>query len=309
MTGDLGGAAPEDSDRPARPPWSEFRRALDAAGFRPSRRLGQNFLLDDNAARAIARDARLPPGERVVEVGPGCGFLSVHLAAAGADLVCVEVDDRLAPIAAEFLTPFPRTRIRIGDALAGKHALGPELTESIPTGGEPWHLVSNLPYAISGPLLALVADHEPPPASVTVLVQREVAERLAAAPGTAAWGPLSVAVQATFSVSLLRVLPGNLFWPRPKVESQVARMVLRPDRRPTAERRRLVALARRLLQQRRKGLRRVLADLLAGGAAADEALDRAALDPTMRAGSLGLEDLARLAAGPAGDAVARGSGR
>ena len=287
-------------DGDTRPPWKEFRRALDAAGFRPSRRLGQNFLLDDNAARAIAAEAVVEAGVRVVEVGPGCGFLSVHLAALGADLVAVEIDQRLAPIATDFLREFPGARVVLGDALAGKHALGPELLAAIPEEGRPWHLVSNLPYSISGPLLALVAALENPPLSVTVLVQREVADRLAARPGTPAWGPLSVAVQVTFKVQPTRILAGNLFWPRPRVESQVVRMDLDPRCQAPHERSRIVALARRMLQQRRKGLRRVVRDLLDDGEAADQLLAASGLDPSRRAESLSLEELASLAQGPLG---------
>ena len=290
-----------------RPPWSEFRAALDAAGFRPSRRLGQNFLLDDNAARAIARDARLSPGDFVLEVGPGCGFLSVHLARAGVDLVCVEIDPRLAPVAAAFLAPYPRARVILGDALEGKHGLGPLLRAALPASG-PWHVVSNLPYSISGPLLACLALRVPEAASMTVLVQREVAARLAATPGTADWGPLSVALQSAYSVRAERILPGNLFWPRPKVESQVVRLDLLEDRAGAAERARVVALARRLLNHRRQSLGRVLRELLGDARLAQGILAEGGWSPDLRAEALDLAALARLAAGPAGEALGSDAG-
>jgi len=299
-------SAASDPAEERRPPWAEFRAALDAAGFRPSRRLGQNFLLDDNAARAIARDARVGPGDFVLEVGPGCGFLSVHLARAGVELVGVEVDPRLAAIASAFLAPYPRARVILGDALAGKHELGPELRVALPASGA-WHVVSNLPYSITGPLLASLAARVPEADSLTVLVQREVAARLAATPGSAEWGPLSVALQSAYAVRAERVLPANLFWPRPKVESQVVRLELRADRAGAAERGRVVTLAGRLLRHRRQSLGRVLRELLGDPELARAVLIEGGWPPELRAESLGLADLARLAAGPAGGALRGGS--
>lgn len=288
------GASEPHASRPPRPPWAHFREALDSVGFHPSRRLGQNFLLDENAARAIARDAAVGQGDLVLEVGPGCGFLSVHLAHAGVRLLAVEVDERLAPIAARFLEPYPAGEVLLGDVLAGKRQLNPMVEERLPESG-PWHLVSNLPYAIAAPLLALVARRSNPPASFTVLVQREVGERLVAAPGTRAWGPLSVAIQTALAPRILRQLGPSLFWPRPKVDSALVRAeVLRPLA-PHSERERCTSLAARLLRHRRQGLVRVLGDLLGNR---DEALVHLAdlsLDPRGRAECLDLEQLRRLA--------------
>lgn len=299
MNGTEGGAAP----RPPRPPWTEFRAALDAAGFRPSRRLGQNFLLDENAARAIARDARVPPGELVVEVGPGCGFLSVHLAHAGARLVAVEVDPRLAPIAESFLAPYPDAEVLCADVLAGKRRWNPEVLARVPRDA-PWHLVSNLPYSVGGTVLAGAALLEHPPASFTVLVQREVAERLAAAPGARDWGPLSVAVQCAYTVAGLRTLGPQLFWPRPEVTSRLVRGELRRPLPPAPERSRLCTVAARLLAHRRQGLARVVGRLVGDPGAARRILGEAGLAPERRAESLGLDELGRLArdlSGPLAD--------
>ncbi|HPF14844.1 MAG TPA: rRNA adenine N-6-methyltransferase family protein, partial [Planctomycetota bacterium] len=146
------------SEAPSRPPWKQFKEALQAQGFRPSRRFGQNFLLDENTARAIVADAGVVAGDRVLEIGTGCGFLTVHLAHAGVALLTVEIDPRLADVAESFLEPYANVRLVRGDALAGKHRLHPEV-EAWSEGG-PWHLVANLPYAISGPLLALVGGLE-----------------------------------------------------------------------------------------------------------------------------------------------------
>ena len=139
-----------------RPPWSEFRAALEAVGFRPSKARGQNFLLDTNCARSIALDSGVGAGDFVLEVGPGCGFLSVHLAELGAELLAVEIDPRLAAIARRFLEPYPGVRLLEGDVLDGKHRLSPAVLEALPA-IEPWHVVANLPYAITGPLLVTLS--------------------------------------------------------------------------------------------------------------------------------------------------------
>lgn len=282
------------SERAPRPPWPEFRAALDSVGYRPSRRLGQCFLLDENAARAIARDAAVGEGDVVLEVGPGCGFLSVHLAHAGARLHAVEIDPRLAAIAERFLAPYPGARVAVGDALAGKHRLGPAFLEGLPPPGVPWRLVANLPYSISAPLLALVAALEPPPAAAVVLVQEEVAQRLAARPATPDWGPLSVAVQACFAVELGRRLGPDLFWPRPRVESRLVHLDPRPDRSDALGRERVVALARRLLLHRRKTLGRVLGDLLGDRGGAETILTAGGWSAAQRAEELGIDEWTRL---------------
>jgi 16S rRNA (adenine1518-N6/adenine1519-N6)-dimethyltransferase len=288
--------------RPPRPPWSEFRAALEAAGFHPSKRLGQNFLLDENMARTIADEAGVGPGERVLEIGPGCGFLSVHLAHAGAELCAIEVDPRLAPIARQFLAPYPRATVVLADALAGKNELGPEVVAWLDAApGVPWRLVSNLPYSISGPVLALLCARDEPPESFTVLVQREVGERLAAAPGAPEWGPLGLAVQLSHDVELGRVVPPGLFWPRPKVDSAIVHGRLRQGgaRGPVASgpvRRGTVALARVLFTRRRQGLRRVLADTLDDREAAERHLAALGLDPTRRAETLDVTEWLALAA-------------
>jgi len=277
----------------APPPWSELRARLAARGFRPSRRLGQSFLIDDNMARAIARDADLEPGARVLEVGAGLGVLTLSLLEAGADVLAVEIDPRLCELARERLGERPRLRWILADALSGKHRLAPEVERELPR-QEPWHLVSNLPYSISAPLLAILTDREHPPRTMTALVQLEVAERVVAAPGGAAWGPLSVRLQAAYRASLGRRLAPALFWPRPAVESALVRLELSPEAEPLADRRRLGDLAGRLFQHRRQTLARALGDLLADRALALDLLAAGGIDPRSRAEVLTLDQLRTL---------------
>ncbi len=277
-----------------RPAWSVLRAALDERGFRPSRRLGQNFLLDENMLRAIVRDAEVGPGDTVLEVGPGCGTLSLHLLRAGVNLVAVEIDPRLAEIAAELLAAETRFRLVVADALATKHAIEPRVLAALPDKA-PWHLVANLPYSVAGPLLATVAQLENPPASMTVLVQREVAQRIAARPGTDAWGPLSIRLQIDYDATLVRSVPAALFWPKPDVESSVVRLVPHPTRMEPRARAELSRLVDGLFQRRRQSLARVLATIAGSRETGVRWLEAAGLDPKARAEDLDLVTLRRLA--------------
>ena len=287
-----------------RPAWSVFRAALERAGFRPSRRLGQNFLLDENMARAIVRDAGVSAHDPVLEVGAGCGFLSLALAQSGVRLTCVEIDERLLAIARELLAGYPDVRWILCDALAGKHALSPLLREALPR-DEVWHLVSNLPYSIAAPLLVVLADldraREPQsaraPMTMTALVQREVALRIAAQPATPEWGPLSIRLQLSYEPEILRSVAPALFWPRPEVESTVIRLKKRAERIEVGELERLDGLVRALFQHRRQTLGRALARLCAGREEAQALLERIGLSVRERAENLDLATLRRLAAG------------
>jgi len=280
--------------RGRRQPLAQWRAELEARGFKPSRRLGQNFLVDENMARAIARDARVSAGDFVLEVGPGCGFLSVHLAALGVRLVAVEIDPRLCELAREVLAEFPEARVLLGDALDGKHALNPELLAQLPPHGA-WHVVSNLPYSAGTPILVLLSRVANPPASMTVLVQRELAERIAAGPGSKVWGPVTVRLQASYSVAIVRHVPPRLFWPEPEVDSSVLRLELREQRPNAEDTAELDALVDGLFQHRRKTLQRLLGELLGARDAAKNLLAERGLDPSARPESLSIEALLALA--------------
>jgi len=278
--------------------FQRFRARLEAQGFRPSRRLGQNFLTDENMLRAIARDAGVRPGDFVLEIGPGSALLSLELVALGARLLAIELDARLAQHARAELAPYPNARVLQGDVLATKNELAPELVALLPQ-TEPWIVAANLPYGCASPALALLARLPNPPRRMCVLVQAEVAERIAAEPGTAAWGPLSTRLQACYACERVRHVAAPLFWPRPQVESEVVRLELRDDRPTPLALARLDALVSALFQQRRKSLAAGLTAALGGGAAARaralELLARCGLDPLVRAEALELSSLQALA--------------
>jgi 16S rRNA (adenine1518-N6/adenine1519-N6)-dimethyltransferase len=159
---------------------------LTTHGLRPSRALGQNFVIDPNTVRRIVRLADIKPKDRVLEVGPGLGSLTVALAEAGARVTAVEIDDRLIPVLEAVLGAAPVQVVR-GDALRMDWAalLGPE---------PGWVLVANLPYNIATPLIATVLDEVPVVERLVIMVQREVAERLVAHPGHRDYGAVSVKV-------------------------------------------------------------------------------------------------------------------
>ncbi len=258
-----------------------LRAQLEASGFRPSKRLGQNLLQDVNMARAIARDARVAAGDTVLEVGPGAGFLTAHLADLGVDLIAIEIDPRLLEIARGMLEDYARVRWICGDALASKHSLNAELLAALPPTG-PWHLVSNLPYSAASPILAVAARLENPPRSATVLLQTEVAERISAVPGGGEWGPLSVRIQLAYAARIVRSVPAQLFWPRPQVDSSLLRLELLENRPAAADGPELDALIDGLFQHRRQALGGLLTKALGSRPLALELLGTHGIEPTAR---------------------------
>jgi len=268
--------------------WKAFRAELEALGFQPSRRFGQNFLIDENMVRAIVRDAQLEPGARVLEVGTGLGFLTLHLLRVPSELVTVEVDPRLYELSGRALaSERPCTRV-FGDVLDGKHALAPQVLAAL-WKDEPWHLVSNLPYSIASPLLVILADLPNPPSSFTVLVQKEAAERVAAKPGTNDWGALSARLQADYECRVVRPVGPGLFWPRPQVDSSVVRGVRRAEPLERTRRVALQVVLARLFQRRRQTMGRVLAEVAGDRAAGERWLAAVGVDAAARAEDLGLE--------------------
>ncbi len=274
---------------------TDVRGLLAAHDLKPSRALGQNFLADPNTARRIVRLAGVGPGDRVLEIGPGIGSLTVALAEAtqpDGEVVALELDRHLLPVLAEVVTGLPQVQVVQGDALTVDY--GALLGD---TG--PWTMVSNLPYNVATPLMARLLEEVPALAVMSVLVQKEVAERLAAPPGTRACGAISVKVAYHATAAVVGVVPPTVFMPRPKVESAIARF----ERRPVApvdvpSPDRMFALARAGFNQRRKTLRQALRPLL--GAEVPGLLAAAGIAPMARAEALTLEEWAALARAAAG---------
>ncbi len=205
----------------------------------------------------IVAAAAITPGDLVLEVGPGTGSLSECLLDAGARLLCVEIDSDLEPILQARIGD--RATLLFTDVLASKHQLNPRVITALKSArpGSSFKLIANLPYNVASPLLAnLVVDH-PEMSLAVVMVQREVADRLAAPPGGKEFGPLGILVQAMCGVELLTTLSPSCFWPAPKVDSAVVRLIRRTQPL-THDPRKLSDLVHRLFQKRRKQIGSIL---------------------------------------------------
>lgn len=269
---------------------TDVRGLLAAHDLRPSRALGQNFLADPNTARRIVRLSGVGPGDRVLEVGPGIGSLTVALAEAvspSGEVLALELDRHLLPVLEEVTGGLAQVRVVQGDALTVDY-------DALLDDARPWTMVSNLPYNVATPLMARLLDEVPRLETLSVMVQKEVAERLAAPPGTPACGAISVKIAYHATAKVVGVVPPTGVVPRPKVDSAVARFERRsapPVDVPSAED--LFAVARAGFGQRRKSLRQALRPLL--GARVEEVLADAGIAPMTRAETLQLDEWAALA--------------
>jgi len=230
-------------------------------------RLGQNFLIDLNIHDLIVETAGVGPDDLILEVGTGAGALTNLMAGKGAAIVAVELDPAMARLTQEAVAEQRRVQVLNIDALASKSELAPELLATLRAAlqsqpGLVFKLVANLPYYVATPIIAnLLTSPELSPALMVVTIQRELADRVIAPPSSPAYGSLSVLVQALAEVSLVRILPPSVFWPRPKVESAI--VSIRPD--PSQKRTMDIAwfheVIRKVFLHRRQNLRRVLAGL------------------------------------------------
>ena len=251
--------------------------------IRPSQARGQNFVVDPNTVRRVARLADVGPGDNVVEIGAGLGSLTLALADTGAAVTAIEVDRRLLSALREVVAGRGVTVVE-GDAL--------RLDWNELLGSDEWVLAANLPYNIATPLVATLLDGVPAILRFTVMVQREVAERLAASPGSAAYGAVSVKVAYWATAEVVARVPPTVFWPQPKVESAVVVIRRRPpEALPSVEREWLFRLVSVGFGQRRKMLRRSLGPLVG-----NEGFAAAGVAPEARPEDLDLGAWARLAA-------------
>ncbi|MGC6489499.1 MAG: 16S rRNA (adenine(1518)-N(6)/adenine(1519)-N(6))-dimethyltransferase RsmA [Planctomycetota bacterium] len=265
-----------DERRAGRDPFSRYRDQLSAVGFRPSTSRGQNFLLDPSLHRWIAEQAGAGPADTVVEIGVGLGFLTRELAAVAGKVLAVEIEPRLLDIARRELGERPNIEWLLADALGGAgRGLAPRIVEVAGACTGRLLFVANLPYSVSGPLLAELAQLARLPDKICVLVQRELGQRLCSRVGGDLYGGLSALMQASFEVRSLRDVSPAVFRPRPKVWSSIVELERRAARseglRDQGARQRYARFLRRLFGQRRKTLRTTFAGAAAElGAAAPE---------------------------------------
>ena len=267
----------------------DVRRLAEQLGIRPTKQLGQNFVIDPNTVRKIVRTAGVGPDDVVVEVGPGLGSLTLGLLPETARVVAVEIDPPLArqlPLTVVEVAPdlAPRLEVVLQDAL--------EL-ESVP-GPAPTAFVANLPYNVAVPVLLRLLEKLPSLERGLVMVQAEVADRLAAPPGSKTYGVPSVKAAWYAEVTRAGAIGRNVFWPAPNVDSGLVAFTRREP--PPGDRAATFAVVDAAFAQRRKTLRAALAGWAGSPAAAEERLRAAGIDPQARGEVLSVDDFARLAA-------------
>ena len=271
----------------------EIRALAEKLDIVPTKKLGQNFLHDPNTIRRIVAAAELDPTDRVLEVGPGLGSLTLGLVEAVGEVTAVEIDSRLAAQlpdtvderASEYVH---RLRVVEKDAL--------RVTDS--DVAEPTALVANLPYNVAVPVLLHLLETFPSIRRVLVMVQLEVADRLAAQPGSKVYGVPSVKAGFYGKVSKAGTIGKNVFWPAPNIESGLVRIDVFEDAPwPVTDesRAKVWPVIDAAFAQRRKTLRAALSGHFGSGAAAEEALRAADIDPKQRGEKLAVEDFVRLA--------------
>ena len=287
---------------------AEIRGLATALGIRPTKTLGQNFVHDAGTVRRIVRSAGVEPGETVLEIGPGLGSLTLALLEAGARVIAVEIDPPLAralPVTIADRMPGAAERLSVinADALTitGPASLGlaspghPAPDGAAAPDPAPTRLVANLPYNVAVPVLLTVLAALPTIRSATVMVQAEVADRLAAAPGTRTYGVPSAKAAWYAAARRTLTISRHVFWPVPNVDSALVELVRRRPPTTRATREQVFAVVDAAFAQRRKTLRKALARLAGGADAAESALRAAGIDPARRGETLDITAFAALA--------------
>ena len=260
---------------------TQLNALLTAHDLGPSRALGQNFVVDPNTVRRIARLAAVGPDAPVVEIGAGLGSLTLALAETGAPVTAVEIDRHLLPVLTEVVEGLDVTVVA-GDAMTLDW-------DALLAGHPSWTLVANLPYNVATPLVLDLLAGVPAITRMLVMVQMEAGERLVAEPGSAAYGIPSVKVALRARARLVGKIGPDVFVPRPRVDSALVEIVRRAEPATDADPAQLVALMERAFNQRRKMLRRSLADRVT-----PEQFEAAGIDPQDRPERLSVQDWGRL---------------
>jgi 16S rRNA (adenine1518-N6/adenine1519-N6)-dimethyltransferase len=263
----------------------DITELLAAHGLAPRRAFGQNFVSDPNTVRRIARMANVSATDHVVEIGAGLGSLTLALAETGARITAIEIDHGIAPVLRDVVKDLPNVSVVVGDALEL------DWNEIIPPGSSAV-VVANLPYNVATPLVADLLDAIPQISRFVVMVQKEVALRLASSVGSSDYGAISVKVAYWATARVLGDVPPSVFIPRPKVTSSIIEITRRetPAVGPHIEPQQLFKVIRMGFGQRRKMLRRSLAAI-----ATPEDFENAGVSPESRPEELNVEQWGRLA--------------
>jgi 16S rRNA (adenine1518-N6/adenine1519-N6)-dimethyltransferase len=272
---------------------SAIRELAARVGITPTKKLGQNFVIDPNTVRYIVEQAHVTSQDTVLEVGPGLGSLTLGLLPAAKEVIAIEIDQRLAQelprTVAQYAPEFSqRLTVITADALrVNAEDLG---------GARPTSIVANLPYNVAVPVLLHLLEILPTVRSVLVMVQKEVADRICAPSGSRTYGIPSVKVQWFGVAQPAGNIGKNVFWPAPHVDSGLVRIDVNPTRESAGiDRKRVFQVIDACFAHRRKTLRAGIADFVGSPTLAEEALVRAGIAPSARAETLVLDDFIRLA--------------
>ena len=265
---------------------------VEKHGFRFSKSLGQNFLIDDNVIDKIIDGARVKEGDKVIEVGPGIGTLTREMAKRAEKVVAVEIDKNLIPILKETLADFDNTEVVNEDIL--KVDINKLVDEKL--SGGPVKLIANLPYYITTPIVMKFLEEDIPVTDIVVMVQKEVADRMNAVPSTKDYGALSVAVQYYCDTEIVAKAPRHMFIPQPKVDSTVIGLHIREERKYKADNEQLFfKTVKAAFGQRRKTLLNSLSSMgVLDKAKIKEVLAEAGIDEKRRGETLSIEEFAHL---------------
>ena len=269
---------------------TEIRELAAKLGLKPTKKLGQNFVIDQNMVEKIVRTSNVSKDSIVLEVGPGLGSLTLGLMATGAKVIAVEIDERLAEI-----LPNTAKAKGFGESqliVINKDAL--EISKS--DVNNPDVLVANLPYNVSVPVIIHILETFPSIKNYLVMVQSEVADRLAANPGSRTYGSPSVKLQWYAEVSKAGSISRNVFWPVPNVDSDLVQLHRR-NNVDESIRKELFAVVDAAFSQRRKMLRSALSSMCGGSEKASEILESVQIDPRLRGEALNVSDYVRLTEG------------
>lgn len=276
---------------------SFLQSRLQQAGIQPKFKHGQNFLVDLNLLRLLFESAQVEPRDVVLEVGTGTGSLTALLAGAAAAVVTVEIDPPMFELAQRELASLKNVTMLRQDALHSKNRMDEGLMAEVrqrlqETPNARFKLAANLPYNVATPIISNLLASPPTPATMTVTIQKELADRMNARPGTKDYGSLSVWVQSQCEVELVRVMPPEVFWPRPKVTSAIVRLTLCDELRSRiVDRAFFHKFVRSLFQHRRKFLRSGILSASGGELSkpqVDEVLAETGHEPNARAEQLGV---------------------
>ena len=269
---------------------TEIRELAAKLGLKPTKKLGQNFVIDQNTVEKIVRTSNVSKDSIVLEVGPGLGSLTLGLMATGAKVIAVEIDERLAQ-----LLPNTAKAKGFGESqliVINKDAL--EISKN--DANNPDVLVANLPYNVSVPVIIHILETFPSIKNYLVMVQSEVADRLAASPGSRTYGSPSVKLQWYAEVSKAGSISRNVFWPVPNVDSDLVQLHRR-NNVDESIRKELFAVVDAAFSQRRKMLRSALSSMCGGSEKASEILESVQIDPRLRGEALNVSDYVRLTEG------------